>query len=452
MTPVLETAENTSGPPNGKLSSEPESRENAPVQPFVSQAKKAAATGSKGIIIFAAAAGLLLLVLMVVGLSTTKSKHRPNNEARRVNLGQQADSSEAPKRITPSDQLAPERQNDEDSVTAEDISHTKNSLRMVGEQLMKSAAGSSGSANISGRAMNAVADRSTPAGKPLATIPPFQQPVLATQPQQWTPQPYAGQPYATSGQQANTQELLRLAKEEVTKPSMVFTLKRQQATVQAAAGPAITNFGLEPGFHVAVRLEASASTAVPAAPVTAVVEYNYQRNGEILIPAGSRAIGKIDGADRNGNVSISFSTIDLPDGSPVLISAVAVDSNLRTIKGVVTGSNRGKGIIVGTLSGIGSAAAMLVGQSSSSMSAAYSQNDMIRDRLAQNAGSMGDSQVNRLIANEHIVVTVPAGTELYMVFTKAAVATKSNASAASNAGTGSWTTAPSHGSTYMAHQ
>jgi alanine dehydrogenase len=179
--------------------------------------------------------------------------------------------------------------------------------------------------------------------------------------------------------------------------------------------------------------------------VTAVVEYNYQRNGEILIPAGSRAIGKIDGADRNGNVSISFSTIDLPDGSPVPISTVAVDSNLRTIKGVVTGSNRGKGIIVGTLSGIGSAAAMLVGQSSSSMSAAYSQNDVIRDRLAQNAGSMGDSQVNRLIANEHIVVTVPAGTELYMVFTKAAVAAKSNTSTASNAGTGSSTTAPSLG-------
>jgi hypothetical protein len=100
---------------------------------------------------------------------------------------------------------------------------------------------------------------------------------------------------------------------------------------------------------------------------------------------------------------------------------------------------------VGTLSGIGSAAAMLVGQSSSSMSAAYSQNDVIRDRLAQNAGSMGDSQVNRLIANEHIVVTVPAGTELYMVFTKAAVATKSNTSTASNAGTGSSTTAPSLG-------
>jgi len=82
---------------------------------------------------------------------------------------------------------------------------------------------------------------------------------------------------------------MRAWNDEVTKTRFVFSRKSVPAAADATQylGPAITNFGLEPGFHVAARLEASATTSV-AAPVTAVIEYNYERNGEIVLPAGSR--------------------------------------------------------------------------------------------------------------------------------------------------------------------
>jgi hypothetical protein len=191
------------------------------------------------------------------------------------------------------------------------------------------------------------------------------------------------------------------------------------AVVDAAQilGPAITNFGLEPGFHVAARLEASATTAV-AAPVTAVIEYNYERNGQIVLPAGSRAIGRINSADPHGNMAIAFESILLPNGSAVPISAVAVDTNLRVLKGQVTGSSRGKAMLVAALSGIGQTTAMMLGNNSS---AALSGQDMIRSQLSQNMGNTADTQIAKMISNERIVVTLAAGTEFYLVFTKAAL-------------------------------
>ena len=50
--------------------------------------------------------------------------------------------------------------------------------------------------------------------------------------------------------------------------------------------PAVDNLGLAPGYHVAARLESMATTAVHA-PVVAVIEYNYERDGEVIVPAGA---------------------------------------------------------------------------------------------------------------------------------------------------------------------
>jgi hypothetical protein len=212
---------------------------------------------------------------------------------------------------------------------------------------------------------------------------------------------------------------LRAWNEQVTKPRIVFARKSVSAVVDAAQtlGPAITNFGLEPGFHVAARLEASATTAV-AAPVTAVIEYNYERNGHIVLPTGSRAIGRINSADPHGNMAIAFESILLPNGTTVPISAVAVDTNLRVLKGQVTGSSRGKAMLVAALSGIGQTTAMMLGNNSS---AALSGQDMIRSQLSQNMGNTADTQIAKMISNERIVVTLAAGTEFYLVFTKAAL-------------------------------
>jgi hypothetical protein len=54
-------------------------------------------------------------------------------------------------------------------------------------------------------------------------------------------------------------------------------------------------------------------------------------------------------------------------------------------------------------------------------SAALSGQDMMRAQLSQNMGNTADTQIAKMISNERIIVTLAAGTEFYMVFTKAAL-------------------------------
>ncbi len=138
--------------------------------------------------------------------------------------------------------------------------------------------------------------------------------------------------------------------------------------------------------------------------------------GRLLIPAGSRAVGKITQADASGIMNIEFSSVELPDSGSLPISAIAATTSLQAIKGQVTGKNAGKSIAIRSLAGIGQAGAMLVGQGS--VNGAVSESDLIRQRAAENIGSGADSQVMSLMTTQHIVVSVPAGTEIYLIFTK----------------------------------
>ena len=158
-----------------------------------------------------------------------------------------------------------------------------------------------------------------------------------------------------------------------------------------------------------------ATTAVHA-PVVAVIEHNYERDGETIIPAGSRAVGKITQADPSGLMNITFSSIEFSSGEAVPIEAVAADISLDAIKGKVTGKQTGKSLMVRSLAGIGETAAMIVGAPSGN--SAFSENDMLRMRMADNIGNAGDEQIMRLLTIQHIVVSVPAGTEIYLVFAK----------------------------------
>ena len=158
-----------------------------------------------------------------------------------------------------------------------------------------------------------------------------------------------------------------------------------------------------------------ATTAVHA-PVTAVVEYNYERDGEVLIPAGSRVVGKISQADPSGLVNITFSSIEFPGGETVPVDAVAADMNLQAIKGKVTGKQSGKSMLVRSLSGIGETAAMIVGAPSAN--GAFSEDDLLRMRIADNMGNASDQQIMQMMTMQHIVVSVPAGTEIYVIFEK----------------------------------
>jgi hypothetical protein len=135
-----------------------------------------------------------------------------------------------------------------------------------------------------------------------------------------------------------------------------------------------------------------------------------------LIPAGSRVVGRISQADPSGLVNITFSSVEFPGGETLPADAVAADMNLQAIKGQVTGKQRGKSMLVRSLSGLGETAAMVVGAPSAN--SAFSEDDLIRMRIADNIGNASDEQIMRMMTMEHIVVSVPAGTEIYVVFEK----------------------------------
>ena len=198
---------------------------------------------------------------------------------------------------------------------------------------------------------------------------------------------------------------------------MVFVAHQSSTSDKTSSmlRPSVDNFGLASGYHVGVRLESMASTALNA-PVTAVIEYNYQRDGKVLIPAGARAIGKISQADASGIMNITFTALEMPNGESVPISAIGATTSLQAIKGQVTGKNVGRSLAVRSLAGLGEAGAMLVGQGG--VNSAVSESDLIRQRAAENIGNGADQQVTSLMTTQHIVVSVPAGTEIYLIFTK----------------------------------
>jgi len=81
-------------------------------------------------------------------------------------------------------------------------------------------------------------------------------------------------------------------------------------------------------------------------------------------------------------------------------------------------------MLVRSLSGIGETAAMMVG--TPSVNSSFSEDDLMRMQVANNIGNAGDEQIMRMLTLEHIVVSVPAGTEIYLVFEEAAAANAQN--------------------------
>jgi hypothetical protein len=379
-------------------------------------------------LIFAGLGLLLALLAVVLIFSHKMSPTKSHSQAQRQTPAQQLTAAAtgvmpADENDTPNTPTA----NDPDSITPSGILATKNSLEAqkrhakeaAVDVAVKPAETGQGSARLLAGSALQTSKQLNALPNTIGAIAPFQPPAYngASTPVQLSGGPAATGTHYQFG--TSYSESMRAWNAEVTKTRIVFSRKTAPAAIDATQylGPAITNFGLEPGFHVAARLESSATTSV-AAPVTAVIEYNYERNGQIVLPAGSRAIGRINSADARGNMAIAFETVDLPNGSSVPISAVAVDTNLRSLKGQVTGSGRGKAMLVATLSGIGQTTAMMLGNNTS---AALSGQDMMRAQLSQNMGNTADTQIAKMISNERVIVTLAAGTEFYMVFTKPAL-------------------------------
>jgi Bacterial conjugation TrbI-like protein len=170
--------------------------------------------------------------------------------------------------------------------------------------------------------------------------------------------------------------------------------------------------GLSTGTRLRARLESAASTAVRA-PVLAVIEYTYEREGQIIVPAGAKAVGRIQEADRSGYVRLEFESLMMPDGATVPIQAVATDLDMRPLKGKVEGKNTGKNVLVRSLSGIGEAGSLLLGRGS--LNQPLSESDLMRDRVSNNISEASDEEISRMAITSHTVVTVSADTPIYVV-------------------------------------
>ena len=241
-------------------------------------------------------------------------------------------------------------------------------------------------------------------------------PSFADTQQKWEePQPY-GEPATSPAIQTQQQNSLKEA-------SLIFV--RNPIQGQSLTTPRLNGddddapvLEMTPGMRIQAKLESQISSAVQE-PVVAVVEYTYAIGDRVVVPAGARIYGKLVQADRSGLVNVEFDEIRLLDGDRdekrEKIDAVGLGLDLGPIKGMVSGKNTGKNFLVRAASGMGSVLAEIAGNNSS---AAFSEDDMLRERLAENIGTAGDSEVMNLSANSRIVVTVPADTKIYVVFTK----------------------------------
>jgi len=243
---------------------------------------------------------------------------------------------------------------------------------------------------------------------------------------QWQPAPYqpGTQPAATTSESSPAIDAnqIRTEHDALEKPSLVFVRNNNVPSgsnqrSQDVATPIDFGIGLAPGTRLRARLESAVNTAVRT-PVVAVIEYNYEQNGEIVIPAGAKAFGHLESADHSGYIGIRFESLLLPDGSSVALEAAATDLQLRPLRGKVEGKHTGKNVLVRSFAGVGEVAATLVGRGS--LNQPLSEGDLLRERVANNIGQAGDQTVANLALTERIVVSVPADTEIYVILQKTA--------------------------------
>lgn len=215
--------------------------------------------------------------------------------------------------------------------------------------------------------------------------------------------------------------------EKLTKASLVFVSSgsgsRVIAPTSSNAQPVVLErnpefTGLPTGTRLIARLQTPVSSAVKT-PVVAAIEYNYERDGEIVIPAGSKAFGELSQVNDRGYVGIQFHTIQMPDETTQKIEGHAVGLQYQPLRGEVTGRNTGKKFLVRSLTGIGTILAATVGvQSGTGVTDPLSNNVLLRERVANNVAVAGEQQLNDLAYHQNIVVTVPGNTRFYIVLAK----------------------------------
>src|SRR6202041_4137191 len=175
---------------------------------------------------------------------------------------------------------------------------------------------------------------------------------------------------------------------------------------------------LPAGTRLVARLQTPVSSAVKT-PRVGPIERNYERDGQTVIPGGSKAFGELSQVNDQGYVGIQFHTIQMPDETTQKIEGHAVGLQYQPLRGQVTGRNTGKKFLVRSLTGVGAILAATVGvQSGTGVADALSNNVLLRERIANNVAVAGEQQLNDLAYHQNIVVTVPGNTRLYIVLAK----------------------------------
>jgi hypothetical protein len=218
--------------------------------------------------------------------------------------------------------------------------------------------------------------------------------------------------------------------ESLKKSSLVFVRNTTSATVlnasQSTQPAFIERKGvstlLPTGSRLVARLQTAVSSAVKT-PVIAAIEYNYERDGEIVIPAGTKAIGQLAQANQNGQVGLRFTALEMPDGRTESIEGSGVSLDYGPLKGTVNGGNGVKRSLVRSLTGIGSMAAYLVGGGGyGGLTGPINQSVLLRERIASNVGLAGEQELMGMAYTQNVVTTLPGNTRFYIVIQEAATA------------------------------
>ncbi len=216
-----------------------------------------------------------------------------------------------------------------------------------------------------------------------------------------------------------------------SKSSIVYVRSSESKDLSSRASPSVTASSesislLAPGTRLVARLEAAATTAVKL-PVVGSIEYNYERDGIIVVPAGTKVVGDVQQSSPQGYVSIRFHTLQMPDGREEKIEGAGMGFDQKPLKGDVSGKNTGKKFVSRTLSGVGTIAAYVLGAGGSGLTRTVTGETLLRDRVASNIALAGEQELTNAAYSQNISVTVPANTPFYVVLQKPAINTTSSA-------------------------
>jgi type IV secretory pathway VirB10-like protein len=374
--------------------------------------------------LFVCVAGLVAVLVIFLGIfssSQTATRHQVSAK-RNPSLGRPEDDGHRAGSVTP---LLNAETTGQDSgsaqLTPEDINNTSRPRAAEEVQLAGTKSARAGAAKMARR--GAIPD----AAQGLNDIP-FTDPALEAYRQRMrvasadpslTPLP---QPAAPANPESNTLAKASLVYVRANADAVSQGNSAQLLPVASTAEPAFLGAnlwnGLPAGTRLVARLQTAVSTAVKA-PVVAVIETHYERDGEIILPAGSKAFGELESGSRTGYVGIRFHSLQMPDGTTVKIEASGMGLDFSPLKGQVTGRNRGKQFLARAITGVGSVAAFAVGHPGG-LNGAMDNSVLLRDRISQNIGMAGEQEVLNLAYAQEIVVTVPGNTRFFIVLQQGA--------------------------------